>query len=140
MKLFFVIEYILLLTHLPILSQTSSQAESTYNCVYSYDANGNITSRSLVIANPSEQSSISEMNISITYNAASSKATVSVTGNDTGTPTAVNVYDMSTNSEVDNRKFTADSYEIDLSAHKKGIYIIEAINGSVLSAQKISKR
>ena len=80
------------------------------------------------------------MNISITYNAASSKATVSVTGNDTGTPTAVNVYDMSTNSEVDNRKFTADSYEIDLSAHKKGIYIIEAINGSVLSAQKISKR
>ena len=113
---------------------------STYNYIYDYDANGNITSRYLATASTSMQSSIPELKISITYNATSSKATVSVAGNDSDVPTSVNVYDISTNAKIDNRTFSTDSYEIDLSARKKGIYIIEAINGNVLSAQKISKR
>lgn len=46
---------------------------------------------------------------------------------------------ISTNAKIDNWTFSTDSYDIDLSACKKGIYIIEAINGNILSAQKISK-
>ena len=139
-KLILLLECIFLIVPSPIFSQTSPQAVSTYNYVYSYDANGNITSRYQYVANTVAQSSTPQLNISITYNATSSKATVSVTGNDTSAPTSVNLYDISTNAEVDNITFSTDSHDIDLSARKRGLYIIEAINGSVLSAHKISKR